>query len=251
MNIDLKNQIAVITGASKGIGLSLVEEFSKNNCNIWACARTKTNEFIDYCKKLEVQNNIFVRPIFFDLNDYNEIKFSIDHINKNSEKIDHLINNAGVLNNSLFQMTEIENFKTIFEVNFFSQIYLSQLIIKKMIKQKKGNIINISSTSSQDNDFGRSAYSSSKAALNSISKVMSKELSRFNIKVNVIAPGLVDTNLMRDNTEKKYLDATVSKLNVKRIASPEEISKLALYLASDDSSYISGEIIRIDGGMGS
>ena len=251
MNIDLKNQIAVVTGASKGIGLSLVEEFSKNNCNIWACARTKTNEFIDYCKKLEDQNNIFVRPIFFDLNDYNEIKFKIDHINKNSEKIDHLINNAGVLNNSLFQMTEIENFKTIFEVNFFSQIYLSQLIIKKMIKQKKGNIINISSTSSQDNDFGRSAYSSSKAALNSISKVMSKELSRFNIKVNVIAPGLVDTNLMRDNTEKKYLDDTVSKLNVKRIASPEEISKLALYLSSDDSSYISGEIIRIDGGMGS
>jgi Dehydrogenases with different specificities (related to short-chain alcohol dehydrogenases) len=185
------------------------------------------------------------------LNDYNEIKFFFDHINKNSEKIDHLINNAGVLNNSLFQMTEIENFKTIFEVNFFSQIYLSQLIIKKMIKQKKGNIINISSTSSQDNDFGRSAYSSSKAALNSISKVMSKELSRFNIKVNVIAPGLVDTNLMRDNTEKKYLDDTVSKLNVKRIASPEEISKLALYLSSDDSSYISGEIIRIDGGMGS
>ena len=251
MNINLKNKIAVITGASKGIGFSLVEEFSKNNCNIWACARTKTNEFIDYCKKLEDQNNIFVRPIFFDLNDYNEIKSSIDYINKNSDKIDHLINNAGVLNNSLFQMTEIENFKTVFEVNFFSQIYLSQLIIKKMIKQKRGNIINISSTSSQDNDFGRSAYSSSKAALNSISKVMSKELSRFNIKVNVIAPGLVDTNLMRDNTEKKYLDDTVSKLNVKRIASPEEISKLALYLASDDSSYISGEIIRIDGGMGS
>jgi len=251
MNIDLKNQIAVITGASKGIGVSLVEEFSKNNCNIWACARTKTNEFIDYCKKLEDQNNVFVRPIFFNLNNYDEIKSSIDHINKNSEKIDYLINNAGVLNNSLFQMTEIENFKSIFEVNFFSQIYLSQLIIKKMIKQKRGNIINISSTSSQDNDFGRSAYSSSKAALNSISKVMSKELSRFNIKVNVIAPGLVDTNLMRDNTEKKYLDDTISKLNVKRIASPKEISKLALYLASDDSSYVSGEIIRIDGGMGS
>ena len=251
MKIDLKNQTAVITGASKGIGISLVEEFSKNNCNIWACARTKTNEFIDYCKKLEDENNTFVRPLFFDLNDYIEIKSSADHINKNSEKIDHLINNAGILNNSLFQMTEIENFKSIFEVNFFSQIYLSQLIIKKMIKQKRGNIINISSTSSQDNDFGRSAYSSSKAALNSISKVMSKELSRFNIKVNVIAPGLVDTSLMRDNTEKKYLDDTISKLNVKRIASPKEISKLALYLASDDSSYVSGEIIRIDGGMGS
>jgi len=251
MNTELKNKVAIITGASKGIGESLIEEFSKNGCNVWACARTKTDEFLDFCKKLGNQNNVYVKPLFFNLNNHDETKINIDHVIQNSEKIDHLINNAGILENSLFQMTEIEKFKSIFEVNFFSQIYLSQLIIKKMIKQKKGNIINISSTSSQDNDFGRSAYSSSKAALNSISKVMSKELSRFNIRVNVIAPGLVDTQMMRENTEEKYLNDTINKLNIKRVASPKEISKLAIYLASDDSSYVSGEIIRIDGGMGS
>ena len=119
MKIDLKNQTAVITGASKGIGISLVEEFSKTIAIFGHVQELKQNEFIDYCKKLEDENNTFVRPLFFDLNDYIEIKSSADHINKNSEKIDHLINNAGILNNSLFQMTEIENFKSIFEVNFF------------------------------------------------------------------------------------------------------------------------------------
>ena len=118
-----------------------------------------------------------------------------------------------------------------------------------MVKSKKGNIINISTTSAIDSDKGRLGYSSSKSALITCSKVLSKELSPYNIRVNVIAPGLTNTDLMNNNHSQEIINNVVKNLSIKRIANPSEIASLALFLASDSSSYITGQVIRVDGGM--
>ena len=146
-------------------------------------------------------------------------------------------------------MTSSKKLKEIFEINFFAQSKFTQYISKSMIKNKKGNIIYISSTSGIDANEGRSAYSSSKAAVIAESKALSRELGLYNIRVNAIAPGLTDTDMMRNNTSDKIINEVSSSISLKRVAKPEEIANTALFLASDLASYVTGQTIRVDGGM--
>ena len=153
-----------------------------------------------------------------------------------------------MLFNSLFLMTSEKQLNEIFQVNYFSQIYLTQLISKGMIKNKSGNIIFVSSTSGINGDYGRFAYSATKAAIINTVKTLSKELSSFNIRVNSISPGLTDTDLMKENTKENIIQEEINKISLKRIASVKEIAKTILFLASKDSSYINGQNIIVDGG---
>ena len=165
-----------------------------------------------------------------------------------NEKIDILVNNAGINHTALFLMTKIEKIREIFEVNFFSNLILTQKILKKMIKQKKGSIINIASNAAQESDSGRSGYAASKSALITLTKVLSKELGSLGIRVNAVAPGLTETRMMKDGLSDKILQETLNKIPLKRAANPEEIAKLVSFLGSDLSSYITGEVINITGG---
>ena len=146
-------------------------------------------------------------------------------------------------------MTKIEKIKQIFDINFFSQLEFTQIIIKKMLKNKGSSIINISSTAALDPVQGRIAYSASKSALISFSQILSKELSKFNIRVNVIAPGLVDTDLMHESHSEEIINKVLRNTSVNRLGQASEIANLALFLSSNLSSYINGQVIRIDGGM--
>lgn len=146
-------------------------------------------------------------------------------------------------------MTSPKVIREIFEVNFFSQSIFTQSLIKLMIKNNKGSILYISSSSGIDGNEGRSAYSSSKAAINTLAKTLSKELGKFNIRVNAIAPGLTDTDMMKKNTPDNILKDVVSTVSLKRVAKPVEIANVALLLSSDLMSYVTGQVIRVDGGM--
>jgi len=243
------NKTAIITGSNKGIGRAILDLFSNNYEMIWACSRKEDSDFIDYCKNISKEKNIIIRNLFFDFSNEKEVEINAKKIVAESDNIDVLINNAGVIETSLFQMTKIESIKNIFNINLFSQLLFTQIIIKKMVKLKKGNIINISTTSAIDSDAGRLGYSSSKAALITSSKVLSKELSPHNIRVNVIAPGLTNTDLMNNNHSKEIIENVIKKLSIKKIANPNEIANVALFLASELSSYITGQVIRVDGGM--
>ena len=117
------------------------------------------------------------------------------------------------------------------------------------MKQKKGNIINISSTAAQDPVKGRLAYASVKSSIDISSKILSKELAPFNIRVNSVAPGLTDTDLMRNNHKRENIEDTIKKLSLKKIATPQEIANIIYFLTTDESSYITGQVIRVDGGM--
>ena len=146
-------------------------------------------------------------------------------------------------------MTKIETFKKIFQVNFYSPVLLMQMVIKNMIKNRSGSIINISSISAFDSNEGRSAYSASKAALNSISKTVARELGKINIRVNNIAPGMIDTKMLNSNTNKEIIKEMINRSSLKKVGSSKDVASAILFLASDMSSYISGETIKVDGGM--
>ena len=146
-------------------------------------------------------------------------------------------------------MTSSNSLKKIFDINYFSLTEFTQIILKGIIKNKKGSIVYISSTSGIDNNIGRNAYSSTKAAVISQAHTLSRELGRLNIRVNSIAPGLTDTDMMRKNTPENILKEVVNNLSLKRKGTTLEIANTALFLASDLSSYITGQVIRVDGGM--
>ena len=245
----LPNKTAVITGCKKGIGKALLEEFSKNGANIFACVRKVDDEFQSNIKKIQDKNKNEIYPVEIDLSNEQNVIEGAKEILAKKIPIDILINNAGVVFSSIFQMTSSSKYKEIFDINFHSQILLTQFIIKAMIKNKNGNIVFISSSSGIDGNEGRSAYVASKAAIIGQAKVLSKEVGRFNIKVNTIAPGLTNTDMMRNNTPEKMTNEIVSKLSLGRVAEPKEIANVALFLCSELSDYITGQVIRVDGGM--
>ena len=245
----LPNKTAVITGCKKGIGKALLEEFSKNGANIFACVRKVDDEFQSIIKKIQDKNKNEIYPVEIDLSNEQNVIEGAKEILAKKIPIDILINNAGVVFSSIFQMTTSSKYKEIFDINFHSQILLTQFIIKAMIKNKNGNIVFISSSSGIDGNEGRSAYVASKAAIIGQAKVLSKEVGRYNIKVNTIAPGLTNTDMMRNNTPEKMTNEIVSKLSLGRVAEPKEIANVALFLCSELSDYITGQVIRVDGGM--
>ena len=145
-------------------------------------------------------------------------------------------------------MTSEKQLQEMFQVNYFGQIYLTQIISRRMVKNKKGNIIFVSSTSGINGDYGRFAYSSSKAAILSSIKTLAKELSDYNIRVNAISPGLTETDLMLSNTKQNIIKLEVEKILLKRVATTNEISDVILFLASEKSSYVNGQNIIVNGG---
>lgn len=245
----LKDKIAVLTGCNKGIGKEILKLFSENKAKVYACVRKIDDGFLQDIKALEKKNQNKIIPIKFDLNNEIEVKNAANQIIKSEKKIDIIVNNAGSIHTSIFQMTSSKVIREIFEVNFFSQSIFTQSLIKLMIKNNKGSIVFISSSSGIDGNEGRSAYSSSKAAINILAKTLSKELGKFNIRVNAIAPGLTDTDMMKKNTPDNILKDVVSSVSLKRVAKPAEIANVALLLSSDLMSYVTGQVIRVDGGM--
>tara|TARA_B110000483_G_C18202068_1_gene545688 strand:+ start:216 stop:959 length:744 start_codon:yes stop_codon:yes gene_type:complete len=245
----LKHKTSIITGCNRGIGLRILETFAQNGSNVFACYRKKSEEIIENCKNLSTKYGVKIYPVFFDLRNNDQLKSALQEIFENAESVDVLVNNAGIIHTSLFQMTKIENYREIFEVNFFAYIDFTQRISKLMTKKKNGSIINISSSAAHEANIGRSAYASSKSSIEILSKVISREFGRFNVRVNSIAPGLTETDMMKESTPDEFLKDTLSRISLNRVGNPNEIANVALFLASDLSSYITGQTIRVDGGM--
>ena len=246
----LKNKTAIITGSNRGIGKILVKKFAENAHDIWACARQRTDEFENFLSDLSNQYSVNIQPIYFDLSDEEEIKSGMQQIIRQKRKIDVLINNAGIAHTGLLTMTPLKALHEVYQINVFAPIQIMQLVARTMMRQRNeggGCIINMCSVGGIEANPGYLAYGSSKAALIWITRSISKELGKYNIRVNGIAPGLVDTDMGMIKSEeerKKVIDRT----SLNRIANPEEIAEAALYIASDAASYMTGHIMVLDGG---
>lgn len=245
----LQGKNAVITGARRGIGRAAVEVFAENGANVWACARKEDAGFVADMAGLAKKNGIWIQPVYFDMTDHAQIKQAFKRIQAEKKPVDVLVNNAGVISESFsFFMTTAEQMRDIFEVNFFSQILFTQYIAKLMMRQRRGSIVNLVSIAALDGRSNQLEYASSKAALAGATKRLAFALGGVGIRVNAVAPGNIDTdmsNQIRPEDVKQALDMTV----MKRLGSPREIANVIAFLASDLSSYMTGQIIRVDGGL--
>ena len=244
----LKNKTALITGTSRGLGKSFVEEFAKNGANIIAHAREETPEFMQMISAVSQKYGVSIMPMFFDMTNADAMKNEVHKIIANKMPVDILVNNAGVTDNVLFQMSSETMLRNEFEVNVFSLFLLTQYISKIMVRQKSGNIINVSSISGLRGDIGRSVYGMRKAAVASLTQSLAAELGKSGIRVNAVAPGFIQTDMM------SYMNQDVINKNIElsklgRIGQPDEVAKTVVFLASDASSYMTGEIIKVTGGL--
>ena len=244
----LKNKNVIITGSAQGIGKVMLEVFARNGANIWACARSPTDSFTEHTQYLQERYQVRISPVYFDLSDHDQIKESAKTITSTKQTIDVLVNNAGITYNALFMMSSMAKMHEVFEINFFAPFLFTQYIAKIMMRQKKGSIINIASSAAIEGNAGRSVYGASKAAVICATKAMAAELGESGIRVNAIAPGITRTNMITSMTEK-VIEEAIQQTKLKRIGDPEDIANAALFLASDRSSYITGQVIRVDGGL--
>jgi len=247
-NRSLIGKTVLLTGANRGIGKEILHLFTREGATIIACLRKENADFSLFINDLATKYKVSITPLYFDLADEDNIKAALKTLIDQKIKIDVLINNAGIAMGALLQMTSQAKLKEVFQINFFSQVLITQYISKLMIKQNSGSIINMGSVAGLDNFAGYTAYGSSKAAIMFFTKTIAKELAPYNIRVNAIAPSLTDTN-MALQMEDKATKEMISRSDLNRLGQPSEIAELALFLASDKSSFITGQIIRADGGM--
>lgn len=244
----LTGKNAVITGANRGIGRAIVEKFAANGCNVWACARMPRGGFEQDMEALAEQYHVWIRPVYFDLSSEDDIKAGFKEIYQTKEPIDILVNNAGLVHAALFPMTPIEEIRKLFEVNVFSVMELTQLVLKRMMRKKSGVILNMASVAGQDAVATNSIYGSSKAAIISFTRILAAELAAYGIRVNAVAPGPVRTDMI-ELLEQKMGDDLLMHTAMGRLAEPEEIAETVLFLASSKASFINGQVIRVDGGL--
>ena len=245
---DLNNKTVLITGSSRGIGKTILKVFSANSCRIYACARKKSKDFENYLLEMSKKYNVLINPLYFDLKNDIEIKNVFSDLLKNKIRIDILINNAGISHGGLFQMTSSTALKEVFQVNFFSQVMVTQYVTRLMIRQKVcGTIVNISSIAGLDGYPGYIAYGSSKAALNQLTKNMAIKYAKFNIRINTVTPGIFP-NPKYIKKYPSFFKKIKSKIPLNRVGGPEEIITSILFLCSPYSSYVTGTNIVVDGG---
>lgn len=244
----LKNLTSVVTGCNNGIGYSILKKFAENKSHIFACVRKIDKNFLSDVSKIEKNNKIWIKIIKLELDSESSIKEAFEEIKKYNKKIDVLVNNAGILDVSLFQMTKKSDLEKILKVNFINTFEFTKYMLKLIKKKENSSIINIGSISAHESNIGRFSYATSKMALITGSKNLSQELSSQQIRVNSISPGIINTSMLTKFTSEEQIHKRILNCALKRIGQPEEIANVALFLASSLSSYVNGIDLIVDGG---
>lgn len=244
----LEEKTIIITGTARGMGKAMLELFTSYGASVFAHARTENSEHRLMCEQLALNNNVEVFPVYFDLTDSDAMKNAVSFIRSTKKRIDGLVNNAGITHNSLAQMTKLVDLERIMETNFYGPYLLTQYVSKMMVRSGGGSIVNIASTAALDGNAGKSAYGPSKAALITLTKCLAEELGGNGIRANAICPGVTDTEMISHMHEYIY-EIEKNAASLKKNAKPQDIANVAAFLLSDWSSYITGQVIRVDGGI--
>jgi len=240
---DLTKKNIIVTGASGGIGNSIVEKLNENGANIIASG---TN-----LEKLEKLKNNFKNIMIkkFDISEHQKIEEFIDNCTKDlGGNLDCVINNAGVTQDNLAIRMNLDEWKKVLDINLTSTFLMSKFAIKKMLKNKKGKIINITSVVGHTGNLGQTNYTASKAGIVAMSKSLAIEYAKKNININCISPGFIKT-AMTEKIDEKIKEIIVSKIPSARLGEPADIANAVVFLASNYSDYINGETLHVNGGM--
>ena len=246
--MNLKDKVAIITGASRGIGRACAIDLAKNGCNVIINYNSSENEAKNVQKYINENYSVEAEIFKCDVSNEEEVKNMIEFTISKFGKIDILVNNAGIAIDTLVEDKTVDNFIKTLSVNLIGTFLTSKYASKYMIQNKYGKIINISSTNGIDTLYPESLdYDASKAGVISLTKNLANEYAPY-INVNSVAPGWVNTDMNKE-LDEEFIKEESDKVFLKRFAEPEEIAKVVSFLASDDASYINGSTIRVDGGF--
>ncbi len=242
------NKVVMVTGADGGIGREITKKFAAEGATLILTSIADTPAFADYVKELENEYKVEAHPFFFDLSDEDAIKEGVKAIKALKLKINVLINNAGMPHLAILPFTKMSDVKKVFQVNYFAQLQITQSLLGSMVRDRSGVILNAASIAGIDGDSGNAVYGATKASIILFTKVLSKELAPQGIRVNAVAPGLTCTPFADAMGDKaKASMEQISSMG--RLATPAEIANTYYFLASEEASFINGQVIRVDGGI--
>ena len=240
---NLENKNIIVTGASGGIGNSIVKKLNQAGANILASG-TRIEKLEELKKNFEN-----IKILKFDISQSDKIAEFIENATKElGGSLDGLVNNAGITQDNLAIRMSLEEWQKVININLTSTFLMSKFAIKKMLKNKSGKIVNITSVVGHTGNLGQANYTASKAGIVAMSKSLAIEYAKKNININCISPGFIKT-AMTDNIDEKFKEVIVSKIPSARLGEPDDIANAVLFLSSDQSDYINGETIHVNGGM--
>jgi 3-oxoacyl-[acyl-carrier protein] reductase len=243
----LNDKVAIITGGAKGIGLAIARKFAQNGANV-ALADIDEQGVLESAKAIESEFGVKTIAAKVDVSKSEECKVFVDSVFSNLGKIDILINNAGVTKDNLTLRMSEEDWDLVLNINLKSAFLMSKFALKYMSKQRYGKIVNMSSVVGQMGNGGQANYSASKSGLIGLTKSLAKEFSSRNVCVNAVAPGFVKT-AMTEKMPQELKDKALSSIPLGRFAEAEDIANAVLFLSGDESSYITGQLIAVNGGL--
>ena len=239
----LKDKNFIVTGASGGIGNSIAEKLHEQGANVLATG-TRIEKLEELAKKFNG-----IKTLKFDISQHEKIE---EFINEATEKLggslDGIINNAGITKDNLTIRMSLEEWTKVIDINLTSTFLMCKYSIKKMLKNKSGKIVNITSVVGHTGNVGQANYTASKAGIVAMSKSLAIEYAKKNININCISPGFIST-AMTDQIDEKYKEAIIAKIPSNKLGKPEDIANAVIFLSSDQSDYINGETIHVNGGM--
>lgn len=241
----LEGKVVLVTGASRGIGRATALLAAQNHAKViinYNNSEDKASELVDLIREQGYDASM----VKADVSNEDEVKQMFKQIKDDYSKIDVLVNNAGIMINNLLIMMKTDDYDKVVDTNCKGIFLCTRQATKMMIKQKSGKIINMSSVVGVNGNHGQSVYSASKSFVIGFTKAMAKELGRYGITVNAVAPGFIETALTKDTTEKTK-EELMSRIALERFGTPEDIAKVVLFLSSELSGYVSGQIIGVDG----
>ena len=243
----LESKVAIITGGSRGIGKSICETFAQNGCNIAFTYNNSKDSAEALAKELN-SSGIKAKAYKSDASNFDDATKLVEDVLNDFGKIDILVNNAGIKKDNLLMRMEKSDFDSVINTNLSSVFNLTKASIKTFLKQRNGSIVNISSVVGVKGNAGQSNYSASKAGIIGFSKSIALELGSRNIRSNVIAPGFIETD-MTDSLSEDVINSWKENIPLKRGGIPSDVGNACVFLASDLSSYITGQVLHVDGGM--
>ena len=243
-----KDKVALVTGASRGIGRAIAESLSLNGASVIANYNKSEKEITSLVDAMH-NKNCTIEALRADVTNGKEVEGMVDDIAKRYKRIDILINNAGLKRDSFLALMSDEDWEAVIDTNLKSVYYVTKWVSRIMMRHREGNIINISSLSAFRGLAGQANYAASKGGVISFTRAVARELSRFGIRVNAVAPGLIETDILKA-MDKEALKGLVQGIPLGRVGTVGDIVGPVLFLASNRSGYITGQTLLIDGGLG-